>query len=306
MGMKDGEFPWFSRRQALLASLLVPLSCAPSRASQRLKIATSFTIIADMVRQVAGDAADVISITEPGADIHGYQPTPGDLVKVQDAKLILWNGLNLEVWFERFFQGLGPVPHAVLTEGIIPIPISTGPYSGRPNPHAWMSARNALIYVENIRKALTAADPAQAPSYKANAATYSAAITALDGPLRARANKVPEAQRWLITSEGAFSYLAADYAFREAFIWPINADRQGSPQQLRRVIDVVREHKVPVVFSESTVSDKPARRIAADTGARYGGVLFVDQLSSADGPVPSYLKLLEVTTQTILQGFETA
>jgi manganese/iron transport system substrate-binding protein len=302
-GMKEIEISSFTRRQALLVGLLVPFSAFPTRANPRLKVATSFTIIADMARQVAGDAADVISITEPGAEIHGYEPTPGDLVKVQDAGLIFWNGLNLEVWFERFFAGLNSVPDAVLTEGITPIAISTGPYSGRPNPHSWMSPRNGLIYVENIRKALVAADPANAAIYTANAATYSATIKALDAPLRAGFANIPQAQRWLVTSEGAFSYLAADYGFREAFIWPINADRQGSPQQLRRVIDIVRQENIPVIFSESTVSDKPARRIAAETGARYGGVLYVDQLSAPDGPVPSYLKLLDITTRTIMEGF---
>jgi manganese/iron transport system substrate-binding protein len=270
-----------------------------------LRVATTFTIIQDMAQNVAGDAAQVDCITRPGAEIHDYQPTPQDVVKAQAAQLILWNGMNLERWFEKFFANLKAVPSAVVTDGIAPLPIREGPYDGKPNPHAWMSTDNALIYVENIRRALAAADPAQAETYARNAAAYATKIKALDAPLRARLARIPEPQRWLVTSEGAFSYLARSYGFREAYIWPINADEQGTPQQVRRLIDLIRKNKVPVVFSESTVSDRAAKQIARETGARYGGVLYVDSLSERNGPVPTYLKLLETTVETIAKGFGT-
>jgi manganese/iron transport system substrate-binding protein len=166
-----------------------------------------------------------------------------------------------------------------------------------------MSPSNALVYIENIRKALVAHDPANAATYDANAAAYAEKIKALDAPLRARIDAIPEGRRWLVTSEGAFSYLARDYGMREAFLWPINADEQGTPQQVRKVIDLVRANDIPVVFSESTVSDKPARQVAKETGARYGGVLYVDSLSTEDGPVPTYVDLLRVTVETIAEGF---
>jgi manganese/iron transport system substrate-binding protein len=166
-----------------------------------------------------------------------------------------------------------------------------------------MSPNNALIYVENIRKALVKHDPANAETYNKNAAAYAAQIRATDEPLRKRLAAIPEAQRWLVSSEGAFSYLARDYTMRELYLWPINADEVGTPKQIRRVIDLVRKNQIPVVFSESTVSDKPARQVAKETGARYGGVLYVDSLSDDRGPVPSYLKLLEVTVETIVRGF---
>jgi manganese/iron transport system substrate-binding protein len=194
-------------------------------------------------------------------------------VKAQSAQLVLWNGLNLERWFEKLFENVKDVPSAVLTDGIAPIPIREGPYEGKPNPHAWMSPAGALVYVENVRKALAAADPANAETYRRNAEAYAAQITASEEPLRKRLAAIPEGQRWLVTSEGAFSYLARDFGLREAYLWPINADQQGTPQQVRRVIDLIRKHKIPVVFSESTVSDKPARQVARETGARYGGVL---------------------------------
>lgn len=270
------------------------------------RVVTTFTVIQDIAQNVAGDKAVVESITKPGAEIHGYQPTPLDIVKAQEADLVLWNGFNLERWFEKFFQNVADVPSVVLTDGVEPMGISEGPYSGKPNPHAWMSPSNALTYVENIRKALVKYDPANAESYNRNAAAYAAKIKAVDEPLRRRLSAIPEEQRWLVTSEGAFSYLARDYGMREAYLWPINADEQGTPQQVRKVIDLVREKKIPVVFSESTISDRAAKQAAKESGARYGGVLYVDSLSTGDGPVPTYLDMLQVTVATIAKGFEDA
>jgi manganese/iron transport system substrate-binding protein len=284
----------------LLAALA--LGAVPVAAQERLKAVTTFTIIADMARNVAGDAADVVSITKPGAEIHNYQPTPGDLIATQDADLILWNGLNLEQWFEQFLGNLGDVPSVVVSEGIQPIGIGEGSYEGKPNPHAWMSPSDAVIYVENIRDAFIAADPDNAEAYSANAAAYVAQIEATVAPIREAIATVPEARRWLVTSEGAFSYLARDFGLRELYLWPINADQQGTPQQVRQVIDQMREKDIPVIFSESTISSRPAEQVARETGAEYGGVLYVDSLSEADGPVPTYLDLLSVTASTIVEG----
>jgi manganese/iron transport system substrate-binding protein len=271
-------------------------------AAGRLKVVTTFTIIADMARNVAGDAADVVSITKPGAEIHNYQPTPGDLVRAQGADLILWNGLNLEQWFEKFLRNLRGVPGIVISDGIEPMGIGEGPYAGKPNPHAWMSPRDAQIYVENIRRAFVEHDPENADTYNRNAAAYAARIEATVAPIREILAAVPENRRWLVSSEGAFSYLVRDFGLRELYLWPINADSQGTPQQVRKVIDAVREHSIPAVFSESTVSADPAIQVARESGARYGGVLYVDSLTEADGPVPTFLDLLRVTAQTIADG----
>ncbi|HLV84766.1 MAG TPA: metal ABC transporter substrate-binding protein [Devosia sp.] len=296
-------------RRLLLSILLLPaviLAALPALAqdgdTKRLKVITSFTIIADMAQNVAGGAADVVSITKPGAEIHNYQPTPGDLIGAQDADLILWNGLNLEQWFERFLANLGDVPSVVITTGIEPMGIGDGPYAGKPNPHAWMSPTDALIYVENIRAALASADPANAKTYNANAAAYATEITATVAPIRAAIAAIPEQRRWLATSEGAFSYLTRDFGLKELYLWPINADQQGTPQQVRHVIDQVRANAVPAIFSESTISPKPAQQVARETGIAYGGVLYVDSLSEPGGPVPTYLDLLSVTTSTIVEG----
>ncbi len=292
------------RIACLVTGLTAGLMVLPFAASaqEKPKVVTTFTIIADMAKNVAGDAATVESITKPGAEIHNYQPTPRDLLRARDADLVLRNGLNLELWFERFLKNLGDVPSITVSDGVEPMAIAGGAYQGKPNPHSWMSPDNALIYVENIRKGLTQVDPAHADVYAANAKAYSDKIKALSQPIREELAKLPENHRWLVTSEGAFSYLARDFGLKELYLWPVNADSQGTPQQVRAVIDAMREHDVKVIFSESTVSDKPAKQVASETGAAYGGVLYVDSLSEADGPVPTYLDLLRVTSETIAKG----
>ena len=283
---------------------VIALGLAALQAEAKFKVVTTFTVIQDIAQNVAGDAATVESITKPGAEIHEYEPTPKDIVKAQSADLILWNGLNLERWFERFFQNIKDKPAVVVTEGVTPLSIYEGPYKDAPNPHAWMSPSNALIYVENIKNALVKYDPQNADTYQKNAAAYAEKIKQLDKPLREKLSQIPSDQRWLVTSEGAFSYLAKDYDLKEGYLWPINAEQQGTPQQVRKLIDLVKKNHIPVVFSESTVSAKPAQQVAKESGAKYGGVLYVDSLSAADGPVPTYIDLLNVTVSTIVKGFE--
>lgn len=295
----------FGKRTALIGiATAVALSASFGQAQdrERFKAVTTFTVIADMAQNVAGDAASVESITKPGAEIHNYQPTPRDILKAQDADLVLWNGLNLELWFEKFFRNLSDVPSAVVSDGIEPMSIGEGPYTGKPNPHAWMSPDTALTYIDNIRDAFVEHDPDNADTYRANAEAYKTQITEAIAPIRSKLDVIPAERRWLVTSEGAFSYLARDFGLKEAFLWPINADQQGTPQQVRKVIDLVRAEKIPVVFSESTVSADPAKQVARETGAAYGGVLYVDSLSDADGPVPTYMDLLRVTSDTIARG----
>lgn len=286
------------------ATLLLALVALPftAFADDKFKAVTTFTVIADMAQNVAGDAAIVESITRPGAEIHGYQPTPQDILRAQDADLILWNGLNLELWFEQFFGNLSDVPSVTLTDGVTPIGISEGPYTDKPNPHAWMSLESAFIYVDNIRDAFAEHDPENAEIYRQNAETYKASIADAVSPLRERIMAIPAEERWLVSSEGAFSYLARDFGMKELYLWPINADQQGTPQQVRKVIDTIRENNIRVIFSESTVPDAPARQVARETDAVYGGILYVDSLSEPDGAVPTYLDLLRVTADTIANG----
>ncbi|MBE9070197.1 metal ABC transporter substrate-binding protein [Leptolyngbya cf. ectocarpi LEGE 11479] len=265
-------------------------------------VLTTFTILADMAQNVAGDELQVASITRIGAEIHGYEPTPSDLVKAQEAELILYNGMNLERWFEQFLGNVQDVPSVILTEGIEPIAIAEGPYVDKPNPHAWMSPKNALIYVENIRQAFVDLDPANEATYNANAAAYSKQLQAIDQQLQANLAQVPEDQRYLVSCEGAFSYLARDYDLQEVYLWPINAEQQSTPKQIQGVIEDVKANNISTVFCESTVSDEGQQEVARATGAEFGGNLYVDSLSTEDGPVPTFLELLEYDAQVISEG----
>ncbi|SFD53542.1 metal ABC transporter substrate-binding protein [Roseivivax sediminis] len=287
----------------LILSLCLGLAAGGAQAQDDpLKVVTTFTVIADMARNVAGDAAEVVSVTKPGAEIHGYEPTPQDIVGAQGADLILWNGLNLELWFEQFLANLGDVPSVTISEGIDPIPIAAGAYEGQSNPHAWMGLESALTYVDNIAAALSEADPGNAETYAANAEAYKDEIRGTLEPLRARIEEIPEGQRWLVTCEGAFSYFARDFGLKELYLWPMNADQVGTPRQVRAVIDGVRDNEVPAVFCESTVNTAPAKQVARETGARYGGELYVDSLTAENGPVPTYLDLLRETATTVADG----
>lgn len=292
----------------MIASLAV-LTCillsipAMAQDTKPKRILTTFTILQDIAQNVAGDKAIVESITKPGAEIHDYQPTPLDIVKAQSADLILRNGFGLERWFDKFFQGVHGVPSVVVSNGIKPMMIRDGDYSGNPNPHSWMSPANAVIYVENIRKALHKVDPANAATYDRNAAEYTKKLQALNAPISNMLAKIPANERTLVSCEGAFSYLARNYHLNELYLWGVNADEEGTPQQVRHVIDKVRKNHVPAVFCESTVNDKAMKQVALETGAKFGGTLFVDSLTTDDGPAPTYIKLLDYNAKTILKAF---
>lgn len=273
-----------------------------NREEGKKKVLTSFTILADMAKNVAGDKLIVESVTRVGAEIHDYEPTPSDLVRAEKADLVLYNGLYLERWMERFLGNVKDVPSVVLTEGIEPIPISEGEYTNKPNPHAWMSPQNALIYVENIRQAFVELDPENADTYNANAQAYSEEIRRLDRILGENLAKIPENQRYLVSCEGAFSYLTRDYNLREIYLWAINAEQQLTPRRIQSVIEEVKSNNVPAVFCETTVNDEGQRQVAQATGAKFGGNLYVDSLSAEDGAVPTYLALLEYDINTIING----
>lgn len=293
---------------ALLLVLVLSGCAAFTHASARRTSAdgtpivlTTFTVLKDIAQNIAGDHLTVESLTKYGAEIHGYEPTPSDLVRAGGAALILDNGLNLERWFSRFVRDID-VPHVVVSDGITPIAIAEDAYVGKPNPHAWMSPVNAQIYVRNIVRAFSDLDPAHAADYAANGARYNAELVSLTEQLRAEVRRLPVPQRVLVSCEGAFSYLARDVGLSEKYLWPVNADSQGTPQQIAGAIEFVEKNDVPAVFCESTVSAKPMEQVGSATGARLGGTLYVDSLSEADGVVPTYLDLLRHDAATIVSG----
>jgi manganese transport system substrate-binding protein len=280
-----------------------PIASDSTRKDKKV-VLTTFTVLADMAQNVAGDKAIVESITKPGAEIHGYEVTPSDLKRGENANLILENGLNLERWATRFYNSLPKVSHITLSEGIKPINIDEDAYRGKPNPHAWMSPQNALIYVENIRISLGNLDPANVSSYDANAAKYSEQIQAIDAKLKQAISAIPPDKRYIVSCEGAFSYIARDYGLKEVYLWPVNAEQQATPKQVERVINTVKANQIPAVFCESTVNNEAQLQVAKETGAKFAGVFYVDSLSPAKGPASTYLKLLEYNINTLIKGLQ--
>jgi manganese transport system substrate-binding protein len=266
---------------------------------------STFTIIADMVAEVGGDKINSISLTKPGAEIHGYQPTPNDLVQASKADVMFENGMNLEVWTEKLKASIPDIPVVRVSTNVEVQYIAEDAYAGKPNPHAWMSPEQGLIYVENIRKGLTTAAPEHADYFAARAAAYSDKIRAVDIKLAAAMAELPENNRVLVTCEGAFSYLTSDYNLEEEYLWAINSESQGSPQQVAKIIELVKAKNIPAVFCESTVEPRIQQEVVAATGARFGGTLFVDSLSPTNGPASTYLDLLEHTANTIISGLTT-
>jgi manganese transport system substrate-binding protein len=269
--------------------------------NDRPLVLTTFTVIADIARNVAGEHLEVESITKIGAEIHGYEPTPGDLRRAAGADLIVDNGLGLEAWFDQFLEDVD-APRVTVSAGVEPIDIAADAYAGRPNPHAWMSPRNVEIYVENLVTAFTELDPANGADYAANGEAYAAELRAVHDDLVERLGSLAADERALVTCEGAFSYLARDTDLTEIYIWPVNAEQQATPQQIAAVIDEVDADGIPAVFCESTVSDRAMQQVVDATGTRFGGTLYVDSLSEPDGPVPTYLDLVRYNAATIAEA----
>ncbi|WP_069388256.1 metal ABC transporter substrate-binding protein [Cellulosimicrobium cellulans] len=287
-----------------LAACSATADAAPDAADDRPVVLTTFTVLADMAENVAGGHLRVESVTKAGAEIHGYEPTPGDLRRAAEADLVLDNGLGLEAWFDRFVDELD-VPHAVVSEGVETIPLgddTAEEYRGTANPHAWMSPINGQLYARNMAEAFAELDPENADDYAANAEAYAAELGTLHDELTAALDTLPEDHRALVTCEGAFSYLARDAGLTEQYLWAVNAERQSTPQQVARTITFVEESDVPAVFCESTVSDEAMQKVVDATGTTFGGTLYVDSLSGPDGPVPTYLDLLRHDVETIVAG----
>ncbi len=318
-------FPGFSpstaaRVAARVATVTVTLTlgltaCSSGAGNERTGderpvVLTTFTVLADIAENVAGEHLRVESITKVGAEIHGYEPTPGDIRKASEADLILDNGMHLEAWFARFVEGIG-VPHVVVSDGVEPIGIGSGSNDDSdgeggtaelPNPHAWMSPLNVQRYVDNIVDAFAELAPEHAAAFEANGEAYKTELQTVQDELVEGLAALHPRQRALVTCEGAFSYLARDAGLTERYLWAVNAEQQATPKQIASAIEFVQKNEVPAVFCESTVSDVAMRQVVEATGAEFGGVLYVDSLSEPGGPVPSYLELIRHDAKLIVDG----
>ena len=292
---------------ALTALALTTSGCRQSTRqnqsdSGKPEVLTTFTVLADLARNVAGDRLRVQSIVKPGSEIHGYQPTPSDIERASQADLIVENGLGLELWARKFTANAGNIPSVTLSEGMDPLLIEEDAYAGKPNPHAWMSPQRTMAYVDQLEHAFRRLDPAGAEHFSANAAAYKQQLQDLDDELRSALDAIPAERRVLVSCEGAFTYLARDYGLDEAYLWPVNAESQVTPKRMARLINTVRDRQIPAIFCESTVSDKAQRQVAAESGARFGGTFYVDSLSAAEGPAPTLLELQRHNVALLIDG----
>ena len=292
---------------ALTALALTTSGCRQSNRqnqsdSGKPEVLTTFTVLADLARNVAGDRLTVQSIVKPGSEIHGYQPTPSDIERASQADLIVENGLGLELWARKFTANAGNIPSVTLSEGMDPLLIEEDAYAGKPNPHAWMSPQRTMAYVDQLEQAFRRLDPAGAEQFSANAAAYKQQLQDLDDELRSALDAIPAERRVLVSCEGAFTYLARDYGLNEAYLWPVNAESQVTPKRMARLINTVRDRQIPAIFCESTVSDKAQRQVAAESGARFGGTFYVDSLSAAEGPAPTLLELQRHNVALLIDG----
>ncbi len=297
----------------LARALAATLACLPALAAaqagagqgEEVRVAATFTVLADLAEAVAGERAEVQSVTPVGAEVHEWELKPRDFRILAEADVVLYNGYNLEQWMDQVRATVDddvPVIPVAEESGYATRPIQSGDLAGDPDPHLWLDPRAAAAYVEVIREALSDQDPAGAEAYAANAADYREALTALHEEIAATLAALPEASRFLVTTEAAFPYFAAAYGLEHDGIWGTNTERGGSPRQIMRIVDRVRERDPGAVFWESTVPERYVRSVAEGTGLAVAGPLYVDSLSGPEGPAADYLSLMRHNAETIARA----
>jgi zinc/manganese transport system substrate-binding protein len=276
----------------LLGGIVPAPAQAEAPASGKLPVVASFSILADLARNVGGDRIEVISLVGPNGDAHVYQPSPADAKNLDAAKLILVNGLGLEGWIDRLIKASGAkAPIVVATKGVAPRKMAE---EGKivQDPHAWQSIPDAEIYVGNIRDGLIAVDPSGTEAYRVNATAYLAKLGELDKEVRAALDKIPPKRREIITTHDAFGYFGAAYGFK--FLAPegVSTETEASAKDVAKIIRQIKAEKIPAVFLENVTDSRLAKRIAEESGAAIGGALFSDALSPPDGPASTYIDMM--------------
>jgi len=275
-------------RRLWFIACIVALVAAPLHAQDRLDVVASFSILADLVKNVGGDRGNVTTLVGPNGDVHVYTPAPSDARKNAGARILFVNGLGLEGWLPRLVQSAGNKATIVtVSNGVAPLK-----HGSDADPHAWQSIPNVEIYVANIRDALIAADPADAAVFRANAAHYLTELDSLDAEVRAAIAKIPPERRKVITTHNAFGYFAAAYGVE--FLAPVGVSTETEPsaRNIAALIQQIKADKIPAVFLENLSDDRLIARIAAETGAKAGGILYSDALTDEKGPAPTYIDLI--------------
>ncbi|WP_026831855.1 metal ABC transporter substrate-binding protein [Exiguobacterium undae] len=293
-----------------LAGLAVLLAgCSTDSADEgKLQVVTTYSILEDMARVVGGEHVEVHSMVKIGANPHEYDPLPTDVQKMADADVVFYNGLNLEAggsWFNKLRSSTNKdgkdAPVYQLSKGVEPKYLTAAGKEQETDPHAWLDLSNGIQYVENVKDGLIKEDPDNRADYEKNASAYIKELKTLDTKAKERFAAIPEEQRHLITSEGAFKYFSSAYDFKADYIWEINSDNQGTPDQVRRIVDLIKQQDIPVLFVETSVDRRSMETVSRETGVPIGGTLYTDSLGAKGKDGSTYLTMMEANFDTIEQ-----
>jgi zinc/manganese transport system substrate-binding protein len=269
---------------------------AGAQPAGRLKVLASFSILGDLVGNVGGERLELAILVGPNSNAHVYTPAPADARKVADAKIVFVNGLGFEGWLDRLVKASGArAPIIIASKGIKPREHAGHDHHhdhGKSDPHAWQSVANAKIYVANIRDALIAADQNGKAAYESNATAYLAKLDALELEVREVVARIPADRRRVITSHNAFGYFEAAYGIKFSAPQGVSTEAEASAKDVSAIITQIKRHKISAVFLENVTDPRLMRRIASETGAKIGGVLYSDALTDDKGDAPTYIDLI--------------
>ncbi|WP_414703595.1 metal ABC transporter solute-binding protein, Zn/Mn family [Pseudalkalibacillus sp. SCS-8] len=284
----------------LLAACNTDGEAQEKKDGEKLQVVTTYSILYDMIKNVGGDKVEVHSMVKIGNNPHEYDPLPEDVKKTADADAVFYNGLNLEAgnsWFEKLLGTTGKdgedAPVFRLSEGVEPKYLTTKGKEGEEDPHAWLNVANGIKYVENVRDGLIKVDPDNKETYEKNAEEYIAKLTELHEEAKNSFSEIPKEDRYLITSEGAFKYFSDAYDIEAGYIWEINAENQGTPDQVRQVVDLIREKDIKVLFLETSIDPRSMETVSRETGVPIGGKVFTDSLGAPGEDGDTYIKMME-------------
>ncbi|GED61455.1 metal ABC transporter substrate-binding protein [Brevibacillus formosus] len=300
----------------LISTVLMAACGAPQVAneptksdSDKLQVVTTYSILYDIVKNVGGDRVEIHSLAPIGSNPHEYDPLPADVQKTTDADAVFYNGLNLEAgnsWFDKLMTTAGKTgpdaPVFRLSEGVAAKHLTTKGKESEEDPHAWLDVRNGIKYAENAKNALIKVDPAHKETYEQNAKKYIEQLTALHEEAVKQYNQIPKEQRLLVTSEGAFKYFSEAYDFEAAYIWEINSENQGTPEQVTQVVDTIRAKKIPALFVETSIDPRSMEMVSNETGVPIVGKVFTDSLGKPGEDGDTYIKMMEWNIKTIYEG----
>lgn len=284
-------------------------SNATNAKENKLQVVATYSIVYDIVRNIGGDRVEIHSLAPIGSNPHEYEPLPLDVQKTTDADAVFYNGLNLEEgnsWFEKLLGTAGKTGDAApvfrLSKDVEPMFLTTEGKEGEEDPHAWLDIENGIKYAENARDAFIRIDPDHADEYEKNAESYINELEALHQTAIERYSEIPKEKRIFVTSEGAFKYFSQAYDFQAEYIWEINQENQGTPNQITRVLDIIEEQDIQGLFLETSIDPRSMETISRETGIEIKGKVFTDSIGKPGEEGDTYIKMMEWNIETILEG----